>query len=255
MKKEIVFITGAAKGIGEAVVKKYNTEKYIVIATDKVYERQNDIAKATNSDNIYRIALDVSKEKDVLEVVEKVEHEIGPIDILISVAGIFQLSVVEDTSLEEWNRIFQVNTTGVFNVTKAISEKMKNQRKGSIVVISSNASKFPRMGMAAYAASKAAVSMYTKCLALELAQYSIRCNIVSPGSTNTDMQRQIWNGANTVPPSILEGDLLKYRVGIPLNKIAEPEEVAEAIYFMASDKAGHITMEELTIDGGATMGV
>lgn len=109
--------------------------------------------------------------------------------------------------------------------------------------------------MAAYAASKAAASMYIKCLALELSEYNIRCNIVSPGSTNTDMQRKLWNGADVVPKAVLEGDLKNYRLGIPLHKIAEPNEIAEAIYFLASDAAGHITMEELTVDGGATMGV
>lgn len=111
------------------------------------------------------------------------------------------------------------------------------------------------MGMAAYASTKAAATMYTKCLALELAEYNIRCNIVSPGSTDTDMQRALWGNSKEVPKSVIKGDLEKYRLGIPLGKIAEPQEIAEMIYFLSTEKAGHITMEEVTIDGGATMGV
>ncbi len=102
---------------------------------------------------------------------------------------------------------------------------------------------------------KAAVSMFVKCLALELAEFWIRCNIVSPGSTNTDMQKKLWNGSETVPASVLNGDLVNYRLGILLNKIAELSEIAEVIYFLASDRASHITMKKFTVGGGATMGV
>jgi 2,3-dihydro-2,3-dihydroxybenzoate dehydrogenase len=255
MDKKVVLITGAAKGIGKAVVEKYSESNYRVVALDKAYEKQEPLDLKKTGSESYEIGLDVSDQKAVLNIVEAVEKQVGPIDILVSVAGIFESMSIEETSLETWNRIFQVNTTGVFNVTKAVAQKMKDRKAGSIVVVSSNASKYPRMGMSAYASSKAAVSMYTKCLALEMADHNIRCNIVSPGSTDTDMQRQLWNGAETVPSSVLEGDLSTYRLGIPLKKIAEADEVAELIYFMASDKAGHITMEEVTLDGGATMGV
>ena len=249
MDKKIALVTGAGKGIGKATVDKFLKEGFIVIATDKSFlNKLQDMY-------VYYYEMDVTDRESIERVVEKAESEIGEIDILANIAGVFESVSVENTTLLEWNRIFSVNTTGVFNVTQIVSEKMKKRKRGSIVVVSSNASKFPRKNMAAYASSKAAASMYIKCLGLELAEYGIRCNIVSPGSTNTDMQRQIWNGADTVPQSVLEGDLSTYRLGIPLHKIAEPHEIADAIYFLASDEAGHITMEELTVDGGATMGV
>lgn len=248
----MVLITGASKGIGLKVAEKYTASGETVIATDKEINKSNINC---DSNRIHWLKMDVTDREEVKRVIDKVESEIGEIDILVSVAGVFKSCLAENTTIEEWNRIFQVNTTGVFNVTQTVAERMKSRKKGSIVVVSSNASKFPRVGMAAYAASKAAVSMYAKCLALELSEYGIRCNIVSPGSTNTDMQRQYWNGAKSVPDSVLKGDLKTYRLGIPLNKIAEPDEIADAIFFLASDKAGHITMEEVTVDGGATMGV
>lgn len=250
---KVVLITGAAKGIGAAVAAKYGTKGYTVIAADKTWEQNIEIL--SDKAKKYFLKMDVTDTEQVSKVIEAVEKNIGPIEILVSVAGVFQLSSVQDTKLEQWRRIFEVNTTGVFYLTKKVAEKMIERNRGSIVIVSSNASRYPRMGMAAYAASKAAVSMYAKCLALELAQYHVRCNVVSPGSTNTDMQRQIWNGAQAVPLTVLEGDLSSYRLGIPLQKIAEPEEIAEAVYFLASDKASHITMEELTVDGGATMGI
>lgn len=250
----VVFITGAYKGIGKAVAELYVQNGYTVVASDKELSTDCFYVKDARQE-LYKVKMDVADSSEISRVVEFVEKEIGPIDILIHVAGVFQLKFVEKISLEDWNHMFQINATGVFQVTQAVSEKMKNRMKGSIVVVSSNASKYPRMGMAAYAASKAAASMYTKCLALELSKYQIRCNIISPGSTDTDMQRQLWNGAETVPESVLKGSLDTYRLGIPLHKIAKPEEIAEVIYFLASEKAGHITMEEVTVDGGATMGV
>ncbi len=249
MDKKIVLITGAGKGIGKATVKKFLKEGFIVIATDKVWENKIE------NNFVYCYEMDVTDRNSIKYVVNKIEKEIGSIDVLVNAAGIFETLSVGQTSVVQWENIFSVNSTGVFNVTQIITDKMQKRKKGSVVIVSSNASKFPRKYMAAYAASKAAASMYIKCLALELSEYNIRCNIVSPGSTNTDMQRKLWNGAEIVPKAVLEGDLKNYRLGIPLRKIAEPNEIADAIYFLASDAAGHITMEELTVDGGATMGV
>jgi 2,3-dihydro-2,3-dihydroxybenzoate dehydrogenase len=102
--------------------------------------------------------------------------------------------------------------------------------------------------MAAYAASKAAATLFTKCLGLELAEHGIRCNVVSPGSTDTAMQR----GLQTLDAAVA-GDLGRYRVGIPLGRVADPADVADSVLFLASDRARHITMHDLYVDGGATL--
>jgi 2,3-dihydro-2,3-dihydroxybenzoate dehydrogenase len=129
---------------------------------------------------------------------------------------------------------------------------MKPRRSGTIVTIASNAGRVPRMHMAAYGASKAAASYYTRTLGLELAEYGIRCNVVSPGSTDTDMLRSLWSGPADRQVT-LDGSMPTYKVGIPLRRIAEPADIVAAVLFLASDQARHITMQDLCVDGGATL--
>lgn len=248
-EQKLVFITGAAKGIGRAAAQKFLDRGYKVAAADLCF------LKETPKKDLHKFIMDVTDRTSVEDTVKKVEKDLGEIDILVSAAGVFETMAATDTEEAVWDNMYDVNVKGVFHVTQAVGQEMKKRKRGTVVIVSSNASKFPRKGMAAYASSKAAASMYAKCFGLEMAEYNIRCNIVSPGSTNTDMQRKIWDGSSTVPDSVLNGDLSNYRLGIPLGKIAEPEEIAEAVYFLASARSGHITMEELTVDGGATMGV
>lgn len=139
-------------------------------------------------------------------------------------------------------------------MSRAVARRMIRRRAGTIVTVSSNAAYVPRMRMAAYAASKAASTAFTKCLGLELAEYGIRCNVVSPGSTDTPMLRGMWTDESG-PRATIDGSLEAYRAGIPLRKLARPEDVAEAVAFLVSDRASHITMHDLCVDGGATLGV
>jgi len=140
----------------------------------------------------------------------------------------------------------------VIHVGRALGRRMAPRRRGAIVTVSSNAAGVPRHGMAAYAASKAAATMFTRCLGLELAPMGIRCNIVAPGSTMTAMQTGMWSGA-TGAQQVITGSPGTFKAGIPLGKIAEPEEIADAVVFLLSDRASHITMADLYVDGGATL--
>jgi len=110
----------------------------------------------------------------------------------------------------------------------------------------------PRHGMAAYAASKAAATMFTRCLGLELAPLGIRCNIVAPGSTLTPMQTGMWADAEG-GQRVIDGNPDTYKAGIPLRKLATPEDIAQSVMFLLSDQAGHIAMSDLYVDGGATL--
>jgi 2,3-dihydro-2,3-dihydroxybenzoate dehydrogenase len=118
--------------------------------------------------------------------------------------------------------------------------------------VASNAAGVPRAEMAAYAASKAAAAHFTRCLGLELAPRGIRCNVVAPGSTDTAMLRSMWAEGQGAQ-STIDGSPQHYKIGIPLRKLAQPEEVAEAVLFLASNRASHITMQDLYVDGGAAL--
>lgn len=191
-------------------------------------------------------------------LVAEAEESLGALDIAVNVAGILRCSPVAELTDADWAATFAVNTDGVFHVSRAVSRGMAARGRGSIVTVASNAAGIPRTTMAAYAASKAAAVMFTKCLGLELAPLGVRCNTVSPGSTLTDMQRGMWPAgeAHDDGPAarrVIAGDLASYRTGIPLGRIAEPSDIAEAVAFLVSDRARHITLHDLYVDGGATL--
>ncbi|UOQ42590.1 2,3-dihydro-2,3-dihydroxybenzoate dehydrogenase [Halobacillus salinarum] len=251
-----VLITGAGGGIGKTIALKFAEQGAAVIGADINRENLDQLNQLFEKNN-YKgkmTLLNVSDSQQVNTRIEEIEYSVGPLDVLVNVAGILKPGLIENFTDDEWNATFSVNTTGVFNVSRAVAKSMIDRRKGSIITVGSNASCTPRTSMAAYAASKAAAAMLTKCLGLELSQYNIRCNIVSPGSTDTDMLKQLWKDENGASDSI-NGVLEDYRVGIPLRKLAKPSEVAEAVMFLASERSWHITMQNLTVDGGATLGV
>ncbi|MNC25400.1 2,3-dihydro-2,3-dihydroxybenzoate dehydrogenase [compost metagenome] len=197
--------------------------------------------------------IDVSISAHVEEVMDRVERECGPLGIVVNAAGILRPGPVQAYSDEDWSDTFAVNVNGVFHVCRAAVRRMIPRRSGSIVTLASNAAGTPRVNMAAYAASKAAVTALTKCVGLECAQYGIRCNIVSPGSTDTPMLRALWEHGGSLEETVA-GSPEAYRLGIPLGRTACAEDVAEAVLFLASDRARHITMHNLCVDGGATLG-
>ncbi|WP_257458608.1 2,3-dihydro-2,3-dihydroxybenzoate dehydrogenase [Archangium lipolyticum] len=251
----VALVTGAAQGIGAAVARML-AEGASVALLDTREEGLAAVAAELRERGLRAAAFpaDVSDGAAVERVVERVERELGPIDILVNVAGVLRIGPVVSLSDEDWATTFAVNTHGVFNVSRAVARRMVPRRSGVIVTVGSNAAGVPRMQMAAYAASKAASTMFTKCLGLELAQYNIRCNVVSPGSTDTAMQRSLWTDENGAQ-AMISGSPETFRVGIPLRRIATPNDIAEAVSFLVSDRARHITMHDLCVDGGATLGV
>lgn len=240
-------VTGAAGGIGAAVVQLLVESGAKVIATD-----HQPFPSPANSGQVQQSVLDVRDSAAVDALVSDIEATLGPIDLGINVAGILSTSTVIDTDDAEWRNVFAVNTDGVFHVSRALARVMLPRKRGVMVTVSSNAAGIPRHAMAAYAASKAASTMFTRCLGLELAPHGIRCNIVAPGSTLTPMQTGMWadeRGADRVIAGLPE----QFKTGIPLQKLATPMDIANAVLFLLSDQASHITMSDLYVDGGATM--
>ncbi len=181
----VALVTGAAGGIGEALVRLLVEAGCIVVATDREAPRVAD-------SRVTSLALDVANSAAVDALMDQVESSIGPIMLAASVAGVLHVGSVAETGDADWRRVFAVNADGVFHVGRALARVMSPRRRGAIVTVSSNAAGVPRHGMAAYAASKAAATMFTRCLGLELAPLGIRCNIVAPGSTLTPMQTGMW---------------------------------------------------------------
>nr|WP_181612400.1 SDR family oxidoreductase [Nonomuraea soli] len=221
-------VTGGAGGIGKAV----------------------DIALRAAGSRVTVLDLDTSVDvtdsAQVDRAVEAAELATGPIDILVNVAGVLCHGPVTALTDAEWRRAFAVNADGVFHTCRAVARHMIPRRSGAIITVSSNAAGVPRAHLSAYAAAKAAATMFTKCLGLELAPLGIRCNVVAPGSTDTEMLRAL-------PGDPVNGSPGRFRIGIPLGRVAQPADVAEAVLFLASDRARHITMHELYVDGGASL--
>ncbi|MFH8799257.1 2,3-dihydro-2,3-dihydroxybenzoate dehydrogenase [Streptomyces sp. NPDC017936] len=254
LRGRLALVTGAGRGIGAAVVTALVEEGARVVATDLAADGVQALA-GRHGDRVTARPLDVTDATAVQALVDEVEDGLGPLDVAVNVAGILRSSDVVDLTDEDWAATFAVNATGVFHVSRAVARRMAGRGSGCVVTVASNAAGVPRAGLAAYAASKAAAVMFTKCLGLEMAGRGVRCNTVSPGSTLTDMQRALWTAGDETAAArrVIDGDLATYRTGIPLGRIAEPADIADAVVFLASDRARHITMHDLYVDGGATL--
>ncbi|WP_019536310.1 2,3-dihydro-2,3-dihydroxybenzoate dehydrogenase [Paenibacillus ginsengihumi] len=269
---KVALVTGAAQGIGEAVARALAERGAIIAAVDRNgagatrltaelcgagnFGTSAYAAELSGGTGNFRAAaypVDVGDRAAVEEAVERIERELGPLGIVVNAAGVLRAGSIESLSDEDWQETFRVNVNGVFHVSQAAVTRMAARGSGAIVTVGSNAAGVPRMHMAAYAASKAAAAMFTKCLGLEYARHNIRCNIVAPGSTDTAMQRALWSGEDGAA-AVIAGSPETFRLGIPLRKLAMPSDIADAVIFLASDRARHITMHELCVDGGATLG-
>ena len=252
MKNELIVVSGAAQGIGAAVTRELVARGARVAALDIRADGLAALA-AEAPERIHPLTLDLRDPAAIEETIGRIEAELGPIARLASVAGILRTGNLCDMSEEDWLETFAVNTHGVFFLCRAVARRMKPRRQGSIVITASNAARVPRLQIGAYAVSKAATAHLARNLGLELAAHGIRCNSVSPGSTDTAMQHQLWQSPADAA-RVIAGSLEGYRTGIPLQRIACPEDIAQSICFLLSDDSRHITLHDLCIDGGATLG-
>lgn len=251
----IALVTGAAGGVGAAVTQILAGRSVRVAAVDnRGPELAASVATLVEEGlDVTAFPADISAADAVSDVVDCVERRLGPISYLVNTAGILRPGAATHVDLDDWEACFAVNTRGVLLVSTAVVERMLPRGTGAIVTVSSNAASTPRVGMAAYAASKAAATMYTKCLGLEVAGRGIRCNVVSPGSTDTPMLRIAWNGDDRALATV-GGDPATFRLGIPAGRLADPSDVAHAVAFLLLDESRHITLQDLKVDGGATLG-
>lgn len=242
---KIAIITGAGMGMGHVEALLFSQEGVTVIATDI-----NEVAGQKTAHNInergYRglfLKHDVSKENDWNNVIEEVLKTYGKIDILVNNAAIFIQKKIEETTTEDWNRIFNINPKSVFYGHKAIAPAMRKAKGGSIINISSMYAFIGDPSMPAFTASKGAVHLLTKTLAVDYAKDNIRVNSVHPGLIETPMTNDILHD-----PHQKEYYISKILLGRP----GKPIEFAKAVLFLASEDSSYITGSELVIDGGFT---
>jgi len=240
-----VWITGANRGIGAEVAQLFGELGAEIVAFDRQFDDQQ---------RAYRtVELDVTQPSDVADIVRQELTTSGKLDVFVNVAGILHMNPLETISEHEWQQTINTNVSGALWLFQQVIPWFKAQQHGAIVTVSSNANHAPRMGMGSYSASKAALTNLTMTAGIELAPYGVRCNVVSPGSTDTQMQRQLWQDERGEQNTI-QGFPEQFKLGIPLGKIAQPRDIAYCVAFLASDWANHVTLQDLVVDGGATLG-
>jgi NAD(P)-dependent dehydrogenase (short-subunit alcohol dehydrogenase family) len=238
---KVVVVTGAARGIGLATAKKFLSEGWRVALLD-IDGKTQDLARNNLNEpgNTLAIECDVSDPDQVANAIKEVVAKFSHIDALVNNAGIAVFKPVMQTSFEEWSRVLAVNLNGPFICTQACVPAMLARGGGSIVNITSISGVRASTLRVAYGTSKAALMHMTKQQAVEFGNQGIRVNAVSPGPVDTAMAKKVHT------PDIRSD----YHDAIPLNRYGTEEELAEATYFLCSDKASYITGHTLNVDGG-----
>lgn len=241
LNDKVAIITGGTRGIGFAIAKKFleNNAKVVILGSrketvDKALETLKEENKNYEIDGYYP---DLTNENEVRETFEKVKEKYNHIDILVNNAGVSSSIPIENYTMAEYERVENLNIKSVFVCSKEVLPYLK-ETKGVILNTSSMVSIYGQPSGVMYPTSKFAVNGMTKSLAREVAKYGIRVNAVAPGITNTDMVKNL-------PENVIE-PLIK---SIPLGRIGEPEDIANAFLFLASPLASYITGVILSVDG------
>ena len=245
LSNRVTLITGGNRGIGLATARLFAEEGARVVLLGR--DQAKGESEAGSIPNAKFIQGDVTKAEDCRRAVEESTRMFGGLDILVNCAGIiYRNRTVEQTTEEEWDATFDVNVKGTFLMCKHVMPALR-ERKGCIVNLSSYVGLVGFRGASAYAASKAAIINLTRSMALDHAREGVRVNAVCPGSVDTEMIHAAWEKFGD-----MEEARRLWSEKHPVGRIAQPEEVARTILFLASDDASFITGTALAVDGGLT---
>lgn len=246
LQNQVAIVTGASSGIGQATALKFASEGARVAIVARRADKLNEVAQTIRAQGgeCHPIVADVTQESDIERVVRETVAAFGGIDILVNAAGIIASGNIENTTLRDWDYMFNVNVRGPFYLIQCAMPYLI-ERKGTVVNVSSVTGIRAFPNVLAYCASKAALDQLTHCVALEVASKGVRVNAVNPGVTVTMLHRT--GGMNDEAyAKFLEHSKTTH----PLGRVGTAEEVAELIFFLASPKAGWITGVSYSIDGG-----
>jgi 3-oxoacyl-[acyl-carrier protein] reductase len=236
-------VIGAARGIGEGIARRFVMEGAAVLIADTEVEAGEALASSLGASASF-VATDVSREEDVGRAVAKAIEAFGRLDILVQNAGIYPWSLIETTSVEEWDRVLAVNLRGTFLAARAALPAMRSQGYGRMVFTSSITG--PRVTMPGhghYSASKAGINGFIRAAALEFSPYGITVNGVEPGNVLTEAIKEHRSAAY----------VRSMEEAVPLGRLGTPDDVAAAVLFLASEEAGYITGTTIVVDGGQTL--
>ncbi len=242
---KVALVTGGKRGIGKTIALAFaHAGADVAICSRDIADGQltgvaDEIQKLGRSS--LAIQADVSQKSDVEKMVGQVISKFGAIDILVNNAGIGNRGMLVDLPEAEWDKLIDIDLKGCFLCAQAVGKKMIERKKGSIINIASGMASKATAGRGAYCVAKAGVAMLTRALAQDLGSYSIRANTIAPGLVKTEFSRQGWTDS---------AYLKRAESMTPLGRIGEPEDVAGAAVFLASDAAAYITGATIVVDGG-----
>jgi 2-hydroxycyclohexanecarboxyl-CoA dehydrogenase len=242
-------VTGAARGIGRAIALRLAADGRAVAIADLLVEEAEEGAKQIEAEggHAMTVSLDVTSTDSVREAVAQVTEQLGPIDILVNNAGWDELHPFLETEEPFWDRVIDVNFKGCLRVTHAVLPGMVERKWGRIVSISSDAGRVGSSLESVYAGAKAAIVAFSKTIAREVARDGVTANAVCPGPTETPLLEQITGGESGA--KVIDA----MRRAVPMKRLGTPDDVAAAVAFLASEEAGFITGQTLSVSGGLTM--
>ena len=241
LENKNIIVTGASGGIGNSIVKKLNQAGANILASGTRIEKLEELKK--NFENIKILKFDISQSDKIAEFIENATYELdGSLDGLVNNAGITQDNLAIRMSLEEWQKVININLTSTFLMSKFAIKKMLKNKSGKIVNITSVVGHTGNLGQANYTASKAAIVAMSKSLAIEYAKKNININCISPGFIKTAMTDNIDEKFKEVIVS-----------KIPSARLGEPDDIANAVLFLSSDQSDYINGETIHVNGGMYM--